>query len=92
LAVRRSDGALFGTACESSRNIERIDPTTGDGTLVGTPDDDVVDLAFTIAPQGLRAPALSSAALAALAACFTIAGVVLLGRRRSHPRSLSARG
>ncbi len=91
LAVRPSDGALFGTACESN-TIYSIDKATGDLTALGpNPDYDTADLAFKIAPPGLQTPALSFAAIAALAACLATAGVVLLARRRSRPRSVTAR-
>lgn len=92
LAARPSDGALFGTACDSN-TIYSIDKTTGDLTALGPdPDYDTADLAFRIGPAGLQAPALSSAAIAALGACLAVVGVALLARRRSRPRSLPARG
>jgi Repeat of unknown function (DUF6923) len=91
LAVRPSDGALFGTEADGN-DIYRINAATGALTKLGSPDDDTTDLAFKLAPSGVRAPALSPAASGALGAFLAAAGVVLLARRRSQSRSLIARG
>lgn len=88
LAVRPSDGALFGTACEDNNAIYLINAATGELTLLGKPDNfDATDLAFKIAPLGVRAPAVSPAALALIAAGLAAGGVVALTKRR---RSLTA--
>ena len=84
LAVRPSDGALFGTACDSN-DIYRIDAATGALTLLGSPDNDTTDLAFKLAPLGVRAPTLSPAALLMLAACLAAIGVARLAKRRHAP-------
>ena len=86
LAVRPSDGALFGTACEDNNAVYRIDAATGALSLLGNPDNfDTTDLAFKLAPLGVRAPTLSPAVLLMLAACLAVIGVARLAKRRHAP-------
>jgi hypothetical protein len=84
LAVRPSDGLLFGTACDSDSSVYRIDPTTGVVTFIGpaSPDDDpdTSDLAF-FHPVSVRAPAVSVRGAGGLAALLLICGALLLRRR-----------
>ncbi len=82
LAVRPSDGALFGTECDG-RDIYRINVSSGALTKIGSPDDDTADLAFKLGPQSAPAPALSLLAMAMLAAGLAATGVArLAGQRR----------
>ena len=83
LAVRPSDGALFGAICDSNTNV-RIDPATGKfSALPAELEFDVADMAFTGTPQlGHQAPALSPAVMLGLAACLAVFGVARLRRHR----------
>jgi hypothetical protein len=84
LAVRPSDGILFGTECDGS-SVQRIDPTTGVATFIGPPnsaDPDTADLAFfRPLASPVRAPAVSGRGLASLAALLLVCGVLLRRRR-----------
>jgi hypothetical protein len=81
LAVRPSDGLLFGTACDSDASVYRIDPITGVATRIGPAsiddDPDTSDLAFfrpvpPVPAQGV--PALSGRGVAGLIAVLLICG------------------
>jgi hypothetical protein len=84
LAVRPSDGALFGAVCDDDDTNVRINAATGKFTALPTvPDYDVADMAFTGTAQlGVQAPTLSPAVMLVLAACLVVFGIARLQRHR----------
>jgi hypothetical protein len=84
LAVRPSDGSIFGTFDDvnDDNSIYRINPSSGSRVLVGNPGDFLVhDLAFGAIAVS-NAPALSIAGLA-----LTLSALALIGKRRIARRS-----
>ncbi len=84
LAVRPSDGLLFGTECDGN-SVQRIDPSTGVTTFIGPADThapDTADLAFQPRPApSVNAPAFSHRGLTGLAALLLVCGALILRRR-----------
>ena len=85
LAVRPSDGLLFGTACDSDSSVHRIDPITGVATRIGPAssdeDPDTSDLAFfrPVPPApALGVPVASGRAVAGIVALLFIIGALRL--------------
>lgn len=92
LAVRPSDGLLFGTACDSDSSVYRIDPITGVVTRIGPAssdeDPDTSDLAFfRPVPPVAAVPVASGRGVAGIVALLFICGALGL---RPRARAVSA--
>lgn len=83
LAVRPTDGVIFGKRADSSE-LFTIDPTNGAVTFIGSDDSDSSVASLTFGPQGpgvAPAPALSPIGLLALAVALLAGGSIVLARR-----------